>query len=86
MLEDGEMVEANKGYRGEYYHVWTLVDYEDDAEKRAKEKIRARQDAIMCYSAFLGLSPFFLTILNPIEGWDGRKHTDGEESLGGSKF
>ena len=28
MLEDGEMVEANRGYRREYYHVRTPVDYE----------------------------------------------------------
>ena len=46
MLEDGEMVEADKGYRGEYYHVRTPVDYEDDEEKRAKEKIRSRQETV----------------------------------------
>lgn len=46
MLADGEMVEADRGYRGEYYHVRTPVDYHTEAEKRSKEKIRARQETV----------------------------------------
>lgn len=46
MLQDGEMVEADKGYRGEYYHVRMTVDYDGDDERRMKEKVLARHETV----------------------------------------
>lgn len=46
MLEDGEMVEADRGYRGEYYHVRTTVDYDDDEELISKGKVLARHETV----------------------------------------
>ena len=46
MLRYGEMVEADKGYRGEYCHVRTPVDYQTEEEKKAKNTVRARHETV----------------------------------------
>lgn len=46
MLQDGEMVEADNGYRGEYYCVRTPVDYDDEDDKKKKGQILARQETV----------------------------------------
>ena len=44
MLRHGEMVEADNGYRGEYYHVRTPADYHTEEERREKAVVMARQE------------------------------------------
>lgn len=46
MLRNGEMVEADKGYRGEYDHVRTPVDYETEDERKSKSTLLARQETV----------------------------------------
>lgn len=46
MLADGEMVEADRGYRGEYYHVRTPIDYDSEWEKKQKGKLMARHETV----------------------------------------
>lgn len=46
MLRDGEMVEADNGYRGEHNHVRTPVDYVSTTDKKQKAKAMARQETI----------------------------------------
>lgn len=46
MLQDGEMVEAERGYRGEFYKVQTAVDYNDNNEKIMKRKRLARHKTV----------------------------------------
>lgn len=46
MLADGEMVEADRGYRGEYYSVRTPVDYETEEERKAKGQLMARHETV----------------------------------------
>lgn len=45
-LEHGEMIEANKGYRGEPLHARTPVDYLNIRERRRKCRARARQETV----------------------------------------
>ena len=46
MLQDGEMVEADKGYRSEYYSVWTPVNYEGKEEQCWKAVVLAWHEAV----------------------------------------
>lgn len=46
MLEDGEFVEADKGYRGEPTKVRVPVDYQSSAEKRQKALARTRHETV----------------------------------------
>lgn len=45
-LEDGEMVEADRGYRGEPDKVRVPVDYMNRRQKKQKERARARQETV----------------------------------------
>ena len=44
-LEEGELVEADQGYRGEATWIRVRDDYSTKAEKREKDRIRARHEA-----------------------------------------
>ena len=44
MLDNGEMVEADRGYRGEPYCIRTNYDYDTKQEKKEKGAIRARHE------------------------------------------
>ena len=62
--EDGEFVEAEKGYRGEYYHVITPVDYKYDKELHPKEQVRARHETVnRHFKQFGALKQYSDTIL-----------------------
>lgn len=60
MLEDGEFVETNKCYRGEYYYVRIPVNFEDDKELHAKEQVCARHETVnRCFKQFGVLKQVF---------------------------
>ena len=46
MLRNGEMVEADNGYRGEHDCIRTSVDYATRRERKRKEKVRARHETV----------------------------------------
>lgn len=46
MLDEYEMVEADRNYRGMPYHCRTPYDYLNASDKRAKKNARARQETI----------------------------------------
>ena len=46
MLGPGEMVEADRGYRGEPTKVRIPVDYVTDGQKKMKSRARARQETV----------------------------------------
>lgn len=46
MLGDGELVEADRGYRGEHWHVRTTEDYADREDLRSKAKVMARHETV----------------------------------------
>ena len=46
MLEEGEMVEADRGYRGEPTKVRIPVDYMSNHQRRQKNHARARQEMV----------------------------------------
>jgi hypothetical protein len=45
-LEDGEMVEADRGYRGEPTKIRVPVDYMDREQRKQKNRARARQETV----------------------------------------
>jgi hypothetical protein len=46
MLSHGEMVEADRGYRGELSKVRTPNDYVSQTDKKAKKRARARHETV----------------------------------------
>ena len=59
-LEEGEMVEADRGYRGEPTKVRIPVDYATEAEKREKSVVRSRHETVNArFKSFRVLSDRF---------------------------
>ena len=45
-LDHGEMVEADRGYRGEPTKIRIPIDYVTEEQKRMKSKVRARHETV----------------------------------------